>query len=70
MSDFEYLSESSISSYGDGSSDNEAGSEGEEVSEKDVKEITEMMKYFTPYMFEPEKVEDEDENDSESKTGK
>ena len=80
MSDFEYLSESSISSYGDGSSDNEAGSEGEEVSEKDVKEITEMMKYFTPYMFEPEKddvsstssssseVEDEDEDDLKSKT--
>ena len=44
------------------------------------KEITDMMKCFTPYMFEPEKddvssissssseVEDEDENDSESKT--
>ena len=68
MSDFEYLSESSLSSYGDGSSENEACSKGEEVWEKDVKEITEMMKYFTPYMFEPEKVEDEDENDSESKT--
>ena len=80
MSDFEYLSESSLSSYGDGSSGNEADSEGEEVCEKDVKEITDMMKCFTPYMFEPEKddvssissssseVEDEDENDSESKT--
>ena len=63
MSDFEYLSESSLSSYGDGSSGNEADSEGEEVCEKDVKEITDMMKCFTPYMFEPE-----DENDSESKT--
>ena len=50
MSDFEYLSKSSLSSYG-------------EVYEKDVKEITDMMKCFTPYMFEPE-----DENDSESKT--
>ena len=80
MSDFEYLSESSLSSYGDGSSGNEADSKGEEVCEKHVKEITEMMKCFTPYMFEPEKddvssissssseVEDEDENDSESKT--
>ena len=80
MSDFDYLSESSLSSYGDGSSGNEADSEGEEVCEKDVKEITDMMKCFTPYMFEPEKddvssissssseVEDEDENDSESKT--
>ena len=68
MSDFEYLSESSLSSYGDGSSDNEAGSIVEKGWEKDVKEITEMMKYFTPYMFEPAKVEDEDENDSESKT--
>ena len=80
MSDFEYLSESSLSSYGDGSSGNEADSEGEEVCEKDVEEITDMMKCFTPYMFEPEKddvssissssseVEDEDENDSESKT--
>ena len=55
MSDFEYLSESSLSSYGDGSSGNEADSEGEEVCEKDVKEITDMMKCFTPYMFEPEK---------------
>ena len=80
MSDFEYLSESSLSSYGDGSSGNEADSEGEEVCEKDVKEITDMMKCFTPYMFEPEQddvssissssseVEDEDENGSESKT--
>ena len=79
MSDFEYLSESSLSSYGDGSG-NEADSEGEEVCEKDVKEIRDMMKCFTPYMFVPEKddvssissssseVEDEDENDSESKT--
>ena len=75
MSDFEYLSESFLSSYGDGSSGNEADSKGEEVCEKHVKEITEMMKCFTPYMFEPEKddvssisnslieVEDEDEND-------
>ena len=80
MSDFEYFSESSLSSYGDGSSGNEVDSEGEGVCEKDVKEITDMMKCFTPYMFEPEKddvssissssseVEDEDENDSESKT--
>ena len=80
MSYFEYLSESSLSSYGDGSSGNEADSEGEEVCEKDVKEIIDMMKYFTPYMFGPEKddvsdissssseVEDKDENDSESKT--
>ena len=75
MSDFVYLSESSWSSYGDGGGGNEG-----EVCEKDVKEITYMMKCFTPYMFEPEKddvssissssseVEDEDENDSESKT--
>ena len=28
MSDFKYLSESSLSSYGDGSSDNEADSKG------------------------------------------
>ena len=79
MSDFEYLSKSSLSSYGDGSSGNEADFE-EEVCEKDVKEITDMMKCFTPYMFEPEKddvssissslseVENEDENDSESKS--
>ena len=75
MSDLVYLSESSWSSYGDGGGGNEG-----EVCEKDVKEITDMMKCFTPYMFEPEKddvssissssseVEDEDENDSESKT--
>ena len=75
MSDFEYLSESSLSSYGDGSSGNEADSKGE-VCEKDVEEITDMMKCFTPYMFEPEKdvssissssSEIEDENDSKSK---
>ena len=76
MSDFEYLSERFLSSYGDGSSSNEADSEGE----KDVKEITGMMKCFTPYISEPEKddvpsiksssseVEDEGENDSESNT--
>ena len=40
--------QSSFSSYGDGSSGNEADSEGEELSEKDVKEITDMMKCFTP----------------------
>ena len=80
MTDFEYLLESSFSSYGDGSSGNEADSEREEVCEKDVKKITDMMKCFTPYMFEPDKddississlsseVEDENENDSESKT--
>ena len=79
MSYFKHSSESSLSSYGDGSSGNEADSEGEEVCEKDVKEIRD-MKCFTPYMFVPEKddvssissssseVEDEDENDSESKT--
>ena len=56
MSDFEYLSESSLSSYGDGTSGNEADSEGEEkVCEKDVKEITDMKKCFSPYIFEPEK---------------
>ena len=33
MSDFEYLSESFLTSYGDGSSGNEADSEGEEVCE-------------------------------------
>ena len=80
MSDFEYFSERSLSSYGDGSSGNEADSKGEGVCEKDVKENTGMMKCFTPCMFEPEKddvsninissseVEDEDENDSGSKT--
>ena len=80
MSDFEYLSENSLSSYGDGSSGNEADSKREKVCEKDAKEITDMMKCFTPYMFELEKdnvssisspsseIEDEDENDSESKT--
>ena len=57
---------------------NEADSEGEEVYEKDVKEITDMMKSFTPYMFEAEnddvssinssssEVEDGDENDSKT----
>ena len=55
MPDFEYLSESSLSSYGDGSSGYEVDSEGEEVCEKEVKEITDTMKCFTPYMFEPEK---------------
>ena len=44
MSYFEYLSESFLSSYGDDSSGDEADSEGEEVCEKDVKEITDMMK--------------------------
>ena len=33
MSDFEYLSESFLTSYGDGSSGNEADSEGVEVCE-------------------------------------
>ena len=80
MSDFECLSENSLYSYGDDSSGIESDSEGEEVCEKDLKEITDMMKCFTPYMFEPEKddvssissssseIEDGDKNDSESKT--
>ena len=51
MSDFEYLSESSLSSYGDGSSGNEADSEGGEICEKDVKEITDMMNCFTPCIY-------------------
>ena len=55
MSYFKYLSESSLSFYGDGSSGNEVDSKEEGVCEKDVKEITDMMKCFTQYMFEPEK---------------
>ena len=77
MSDFEYLSESSLSSYGDGSSGNEADSEGGEICEKDVKEMTWWTALLHVYMFETEKddvfsissssseVEDEDENNSE-----
>ena len=55
MSDFKYLSESFLSSYGDGSSGSEADSEGEEVCEKVVKEITDMMKWFTPYVWASER---------------
>lgn len=53
MSDLEYLSENNSSSY-NGSSGNEADSEGEYYS-GEVKEITNMLKGFNPYMFEPEK---------------
>ena len=38
----------------DGSSRNEADSEGE-GNNGGIKEITKMLKYFNPYMFEPEK---------------
>ena len=58
---------SSLPSYGDGSSSgNEADSEGEEACEKDVKEITDMMKCFTPYMFELDKDEVSSINSSSS----
>ena len=68
MYNFEYLPETSLSSYGGGSSGNEADSEGEQVCEKDVKEITDMMKCFTPDMFEPEKDDVSSISSSESKT--
>jgi len=57
-----------------GSSGNEADSENEEQFDKEIRDITEMMNEFRPYIFEPEKEvsstsqtsssnEDESEND-------
>lgn len=52
MSDFE----SSNSSIGNGSSGNEADSEGEDiVSKEDMDELIGMVDGFNPYMYEPEK---------------
>jgi len=53
MSDLEHLSESSDYSCSGGSSGNEADSENEQHFE--IREITEMMNEFRPYIFEPEK---------------
>ena len=53
MSDFE---SSSNSSCGNGSSGNEADSEGEDiVSRKDMDKLIGMVDRFNPYMYEPEK---------------
>ena len=53
MSDSEDLSDITTSLY-DGSSGNEPDSEGKSYG-KDLREITELMNCFNPYMFEPEK---------------
>ena len=53
MPDSENSSDITTSLY-NGSSGNEADSEGESYG-KDLKEITEMMNCFNPYKFEPEK---------------
>ena len=53
MSDSEDLPDITTSLY-DGSSGNDANSEGESYG-KDLREITELMNCFNPYMFEPEK---------------
>ena len=55
MSNSEINSDESISSNGGGSSGNEVDSEGVEVYDKGMKEILDIMKIFSPYMYEPEK---------------
>ena len=53
MSDFE---SSNTSSSGNGSSGNEADSEGEEVvSRRDMDDLIGMVEGFNPYMYEPER---------------
>ena len=76
MSDFEYSlnASSSLSDEGD-SSGNEADSEGEEIFDKDMKEMLSVMKTFNSYMYKPERdvstfsderdVSDFDKNESE-----
>ena len=56
MPDFEYSLNAgfSLSDKG-GSSGNEADSEGEEIFDKDTKEMLSMVKTFNPYMYEPER---------------
>ena len=56
MSDFEYSFNASslLSDEGD-SSGNEADSEGEEIFDKDMKEMLCTMKTFNPYMYEPKR---------------
>ena len=53
MSDSEDFSDITTSLY-DGNSGNKADSEGESYG-KDLREITELMNCFKPYLFEPEK---------------
>ena len=55
MSNSEINSDESISSNGGASSDNEVDSEGVEVYDKGMKEVLNIMKIFSPYMYEPEK---------------
>lgn len=66
MSDSEYFSGSSSSSY-NGSSGNEADSEGEYYG-RGVREVTDMLKNFNPYMFEPEKNVSSTSSSSTSKS--
>ena len=56
MSDFEYSLDASFSLSDEGGrGGNEADSEGEEIFDKDIREMLRMMKIFNPYMYEPER---------------
>ena len=54
MSDFEYSLDASFSLLDEGgSSGNKADSEGEEIFDKETKEMLSLMKIFNCYMYEP-----------------
>ena len=56
MSDFEYSLDASFSlSDEGGSSGNKADSEGEEIFDKETKEMLSLMKIFNCYMYEPKR---------------
>jgi len=71
MSDFNYSSSDCFSSNSNaGSSGNEADSEGEEVYDKDMNEMLNIMKTFNPYLFEPEKEVSDTDSSNESEIDK
>ena len=71
-----YFSDSEDYSSGDGSSGNEADTEGEDYFyEKELYEMIEMIDEFHPYMYEPEKEvqnsssDDSIDEDNDEKSG-
>ena len=59
MSDLEYSFNATFSlSDEGGSSGNEADSEGEEIFDKDMKEMSSRMKIFNHYMYKPSTCSD------------
>ena len=58
MSDFEYSLNASFSSSDEGESSGNTDSEGGEIFDKDMKEMSSRMKIFNHYMYKPSTCSD------------